>query len=72
MLFNLIPLFPLDGEKVMEYFLPPRLAMTLENIRPYGPLILFGVVFLGPVIGLDIFGMLIQPPLNFLMRILMG
>ena len=23
MLFNLIPLFPLDGEKVLEYFLPP-------------------------------------------------
>lgn len=72
MLFNLIPLFPLDGEKVLEYLLPPRLAMTLENIRPYGPLILFGVVFLGPVIGLDIFGMLIQPPLLFLMRILVG
>jgi len=26
MLFNLLPLFPLDGEKVLDYFLPPSAA----------------------------------------------
>lgn len=72
MLFNLIPLFPLDGEKVLEYFLPARYARVLEDIRPYGPLILFAVVFVGPAIGLYIFQWIIQPPLDFLYRVLIG
>jgi len=72
MLFNLIPLFPLDGEKVLEYFLPPRQARFLEDIRPYGPLILFALLFVGPTLGLDIFGVLIRPPLNFLYGLLVG
>ena len=72
MLFNLIPLFPLDGEKVLEYFLPARQAQFLGDIRPYGPLILFALVFVGPVIGLDIFGLIIRPPLEFLFRLLVG
>ena len=72
MLFNLIPLFPLDGEKVLEYFLPPRQSRFLEEIRPYGPLILFGLLFVGPTLGLDIFGFLISPPLTFLFKLLVG
>jgi Zn-dependent protease len=72
MLFNLIPLFPLDGEKVLAYFLPPRQARVLEDIRPYGPMILFALLFIGPVVGFDIFNLLIGPPLNFLFGLLVG
>lgn len=72
MLFNLIPLYPLDGEKVLNFFLPPQQARTLENIRPYGPLILFALVFVGPVIGLDIFRWIIMPPLEFIWQLLVG
>jgi Zn-dependent protease len=72
MLFNLIPLFPLDGEKVLDYFLPPQQSRFLEDIRPYGPLILFALVFVGPVIGLDIFRWVIMPPLEFMLRLLVG
>jgi Zn-dependent protease len=48
MLFNLIPIFPLDGEKVLDYFLPPSGQALLDTIRPYGSLILIVVVFLLP------------------------
>src|SRR3990172_7296874 len=36
MLFNLIPLAPLDGDKLYSYFAPPPIARALDVIRPYG------------------------------------
>jgi len=71
-LFNLIPLAPLDGEKILDYFLPPSLAKVFEDIRPYGPIILIAVVMLGPMFGLDIIGKIIYPPLNALYNLLVG
>ncbi len=73
MLFNLLPLFPLDGEKVLEYFLPESGARVLESIRPYGPLILMAVVFILPrLLGFDLIGRVIQPVLSLIARILIG
>jgi len=66
MLFNLIPIAPLDGEKIARYFFPPSWTRVLDQIRPYGPLILLGVIFLG------FLGNLISPPLSFLMQVLVG
>ena len=71
-LFNLIPLAPLDGEKILDYFLPPSLAKVFEDIRPYGPIILIAVVMLGPMFGVDILGKIIYPPLNALYNLLVG
>ncbi len=53
--FNLIPLAPLDGEKVLGYFLPLAGQETLDRIRPYGPMILLALLFLLPIVGLDVF-----------------
>lgn len=61
-LFNLLPIFPLDGEKVLLYLAPSNWARTLEQIRPYGPLILIAVVFLGPYVGLDILSWIVFRP----------
>ena len=72
MLFNLIPLFPLDGEKILDYFLPPSGARVLQNIRPYGPMILLGLLFILPLAGIDVIGKVIQPALSFLTRLLIG
>jgi Zn-dependent protease len=71
-LFNLIPLAPLDGEKIIDYFLPPSVAKVFEDIRPYGPIILIVVVLLGPMFGVDIIGMIIMPPLRALFGLLVG
>lgn len=72
MLFNLIPLAPLDGEKVLEYFLPPAGVEVLERIRPYSPMILLALVFLLPYIGFDLFGMILTPLLRTISTFLLG
>ncbi|MBI2434173.1 MAG: hypothetical protein HYV26_15055, partial [Candidatus Hydrogenedentes bacterium] len=39
MLFNVIPVPPLDGHYVLHYFLPPSGQRMLEQIGPFGILI---------------------------------
>jgi len=72
MLFNLIPLAPLDGEKIAAYFAPPSVARVLETISPYGPVILLVLVFIGPRFGLNFFGTIIGEPLRNLFYLLVG
>lgn len=72
MLFNLLPIAPLDGEKIAIYLLPEPIGRFFEQIRPYGPIILLAVLFLGPTIGLDFFKWVIMPPLQGLFRLLVG
>jgi len=71
MLFNLIPVFPLDGEKIIYYFLAPAGQRLLDQIRPYGKLILLAMVFLGPRLSVDILGGILYGPLNDLYRTLL-
>jgi Zn-dependent protease len=44
--YNLIPIPPLDGSRVLAYFLPPRGRMLLHQLEPFGIFIALGVVFL--------------------------
>lgn len=60
--FNLIPLAPLDGEKIAEYLLPPRGQDVLYRLRPYGPIILMALIVLGGFGGLNLLGLLVQVP----------
>ena len=46
-LFNLIPISPLDGSKVLFSFLPDRAYMTLMRYEKYGMAVLFVLVWLG-------------------------
>lgn len=71
MLFNLIPIAPLDGEKIADYFFPPQMQRVWDTIRPYGPLILM-LLFVSPMLGVNILGWIIGPPLRFLFSALVG
>ena len=44
-IFNLIPLPPLDGSKILLNLLPRRQADVLEQIGPYAPFILLALVY---------------------------
>jgi len=72
MLFNLLPIPPLDGEKILMFFLPPNAARTYEAFRPYGPIVLMLIVFAGPLLGINIIGTIIGPPMQALMSLLVG
>lgn len=71
-LFNLLPIAPLDGDKILEYFAPPSIARVLEAIRPMGPLLLMVVVFVLPSLGIDVLGFILYPALSNLLSLLLG
>ena len=71
-LFNLIPLAPLDGEKVITFFLPEHWVEVYERIRPYSPFILLALVFVLPMFGIDLIGLIITRPLQNLALFLIG
>ena len=45
--FNMIPIPPLDGSRVLNHYLPPRGQDFLAQIEPYGFLIIFGLIWIG-------------------------
>jgi Zn-dependent protease len=42
--FNLIPIPPLDGGRIMVSLLPPQPALALARLEPYGMMILVGLL----------------------------
>ena len=53
--FNLIPIPPLDGSKILMGFMPESFNRVLQQIEPFGFFIVIGLLFLGalnPVINL--------------------
>jgi Zn-dependent protease len=52
MLFNLLPLPPLDGGRILTSLLPDTAAMALRRVEPYGMFILMGLIILDPQIHL--------------------
>jgi Zn-dependent protease len=47
MIFNLLPLPPLDGGRVLVSLLPGPLAWKVEQIEPYGIFIVVGLLYFG-------------------------
>jgi Zn-dependent protease len=45
--FNLIPVPPLDGGNILLGVLPSSMAGLVEGIRPFGILVLYGLMFSG-------------------------
>jgi Zn-dependent protease len=45
--FNLIPIPPLDGSKIVMGFLPERIGYLLARLEPYGFFVIIGLLYLG-------------------------
>lgn len=52
MLFNLLPLPPLDGGRILTSLLPPTSAAALMRVEPYGMFILVALIIFDPQIHL--------------------
>lgn len=53
--FNLIPIPPLDGSRILTSFAPQSFARVLDQLEPFGFFIVIGLLYLGfldPVINL--------------------
>jgi len=68
--FNLIPFPPLDGSKVLGIFLTDEAYFKWTAQERKGMLWLFGIILVSSVLKLNIIGMLVFPPVNFVMSIL--
>lgn len=64
LIFNLLPIPPLDGAKVLLPFLPYNLQMKLLQLERYGFMLILLFVFFG--------FSLIVPIINFLFRLIVG
>ena len=59
--FNLIPIPPLDGSKVIFPFLPRTLDGFVDFMNQYGPMILLGIILVSFVTRLPILSILLAP-----------
>jgi Zn-dependent protease len=73
MVFNLFPIPPLDGSKVLFAFLPPQVAWRWRPVlEQYGFILLFIVFFVGPVVGLPIGSRILLPIIDGIVTFLVG
>jgi Zn-dependent protease len=70
--FNMIPVPPLDGSKVLAGVAPAPVADALERMEPYAPMLLMLLLFVFPYLGIDVIGILTRPAQRFLLRFLLG
>jgi len=59
--FNLIPIPPLDGSKVIFPFLPRALDGFVVFMNQYGPMILLGLILISFLTNLPVFNILLAP-----------
>jgi Zn-dependent protease len=66
--FNMLPILPLDGGRVLLGILPRSLAARFARLEPYGMAILLGLLFVLPFLGrqlgrnLDVLSWMIAAP----------
>jgi Zn-dependent protease len=70
--FNLIPLPPLDGSKVLGGLLPRQYAASYERFQQYGPVILIGIVLMDAVFRLGILWSVMGPIVSALVSAATG
>ena len=61
MIFNLFPLLPLDGGRILTGLLPGPLAYKFSRTKPYGMFILIGLIVLDSTGLFRIFGAVVIP-----------
>ena len=66
MSFNLLPIPPLDGSKVLMGFMSYRSAAKYESMSQYGFFIIIGLILIGDLTKVSIFSYMLIPIMYFL------
>ena len=69
-LFNMIPIAPLDGSRILPLFI--RNPRTLYQIEYYGPRVLIGLILLSYLTTINVFGTIIFTPAIYISYFLCG
>ena len=70
--FNLLPVPPLDGYKILIGLLPYDIGLKLQPLNQYGFLILIALIFFLPRIGVDLLGTVVWQPTQTMFQLLTG
>jgi Zn-dependent protease len=71
MVFNLIPIPPLDGSKILPAILHgQKYQKFLVTLETQGPIVLIFLLILDSIVGINIFGHLFNGIINFVYRLL--
>ena len=75
--FNMLPIPPLDGSRVVLGVLPRALAIRYARLERYGMALVVGLIVVPPLLGslagveLDVLPWLLFPPVEFLFNLLL-
>jgi Zn-dependent protease len=71
-IFNILPIAPLDGSKILYGLLPPGFGKMIFALERYGPFILIGLIIFGRATGVSVLGRLIWPFVDFFSKLFAG
>jgi len=71
-IFNVLPIAPLDGSKILYGILPPQFGKMIFALDRYGPFILLGLIIFSRAAGVSILGRLIWPFVDFFSKLFAG
>ena len=60
-IFNLIPMYPLDGGQIFGNILSEKYPSFTYKLQVYGPRVLMGLILIGLISGFSIIGLILQP-----------
>lgn len=63
--FNLLPIPPLDGSKIIRAFLPESVQPAFSRLESFGPFLLLGIIVLGQYFNVAIVWSIIGPFVSF-------
>jgi Zn-dependent protease len=75
--FNMLPIPPLDGGRVAVGLLPRVLGYPLSRLKPWGMLILIGILILLPLAGsqfglnLDVISAILRTSIGYVLRLIL-
>jgi len=71
-IFNILPIAPLDGSKILSGLLPAGFAKFIGMLERYGPFVLIGLIVIGRVTDVSILGRLIWPFVDYFSKLFAG